>query len=306
MLASCAAVRLSASRRRACSPRSASSSTRDARRARAACARIARRIHDDRLRVVGFVPSDDKVAVPPLIIHLGLALCDLTGATVAVVDANVRYPGLADARPTGTADRPRRFGVLDALAARLARAPVAAARRARRRGRAAARARAARRRGPVRARARRSHRLRAARRARDAPRPAWTRSPSSAARTRRGRHELVELARLMPHGRFLGVCSSGDGSLACDRTCGRIVAHARRLRATRSWSARRDAHLEQEKIAVIGLGYVGLPGRDLVRHASCRRSASTFASAASTSSRRATTTRWRSPTSSSRRRRSSR
>jgi hypothetical protein len=61
----------------------------------AACARIARRIHDDRIRVVGFVPADDKVAVPPLIIHIGLALCDLTGATVAVVDANVRYPGLA-------------------------------------------------------------------------------------------------------------------------------------------------------------------------------------------------------------------
>jgi hypothetical protein len=61
----------------------------------AACARIARRIHGDRLRVVGFVPSSDRVAVPPVIVHLGLALCDLTGATVAVVDANVRYPGLA-------------------------------------------------------------------------------------------------------------------------------------------------------------------------------------------------------------------
>jgi hypothetical protein len=61
---------------------------------KAACARIAHRIHDDRIRVVGFVPSNDKVAVPPVIIHLGLALCDLTGATVAVVDANVRYPGL--------------------------------------------------------------------------------------------------------------------------------------------------------------------------------------------------------------------
>jgi len=60
----------------------------------AACARIARRIHAERLRVVGFVPSNDRVAVPPVIVHLGLALCDLTGATVAVVDANVRYPGL--------------------------------------------------------------------------------------------------------------------------------------------------------------------------------------------------------------------
>jgi len=62
----------------------------------AACARIARRIHAEKLRVVGFVPSDDRVAIPPVMIHLGLALCNLTGATVAVVDANVRYPALAD------------------------------------------------------------------------------------------------------------------------------------------------------------------------------------------------------------------
>ena len=61
----------------------------------AACARIARRIHTDKVRVVGFVPCGDRVAVPPLIIQLGLALCDLTGATIAVVDANVRYPGLS-------------------------------------------------------------------------------------------------------------------------------------------------------------------------------------------------------------------
>jgi hypothetical protein len=71
----------------------------------AAAARIARRIHDDRYRVVGFEPSDDKVAVPPLIIQLGLALCDLTGATVAVVDANVRYPGLATIARGQRADR---------------------------------------------------------------------------------------------------------------------------------------------------------------------------------------------------------
>ncbi len=61
----------------------------------AACARVARRIHHDKVRVVGFVPTNDRVAVPPVIIQLGLALCDLTGATVAVVDANVRYPGLS-------------------------------------------------------------------------------------------------------------------------------------------------------------------------------------------------------------------
>ncbi|HUJ60946.1 MAG TPA: hypothetical protein VLX92_20725 [Kofleriaceae bacterium] len=62
---------------------------------RAACARVARRIHGEHIRVVGFVPSDDRVAVPPLLVHLGLALCDFTGGTVAVVDANVRYPALA-------------------------------------------------------------------------------------------------------------------------------------------------------------------------------------------------------------------
>jgi hypothetical protein len=62
----------------------------------AACARIAPRIHSERLRVVGFVPVNAKTAVPPVMIQLGLALCSLTGATVAVVDANVRYPGLTD------------------------------------------------------------------------------------------------------------------------------------------------------------------------------------------------------------------
>jgi hypothetical protein len=61
---------------------------------KAACARVARRIHGERLRVVGFVPSEDHVAVPPLLIQLGIALTELTGATIAVVDANVRYPGL--------------------------------------------------------------------------------------------------------------------------------------------------------------------------------------------------------------------
>lgn len=63
---------------------------------KAACARVARRIHNDKLRVIGFVPCSDKVAVPPLLIQLGIALCDLTGATIAVVDANVRYPGLPE------------------------------------------------------------------------------------------------------------------------------------------------------------------------------------------------------------------
>jgi hypothetical protein len=61
---------------------------------KAACARVARRIRDEGVRVVGFVPAEDRVAVPPILIQLGIALVELTGATIAVVDANVRYPGL--------------------------------------------------------------------------------------------------------------------------------------------------------------------------------------------------------------------
>lgn len=61
---------------------------------KAACAPIVRRIRTEGLRVIGFVPSDEQVAVPPLLLQLGLALCEATGGTVAVVDANVRYPGL--------------------------------------------------------------------------------------------------------------------------------------------------------------------------------------------------------------------
>jgi hypothetical protein len=61
---------------------------------RAACARVARRLHNEHIRVIGFVPAEDQVAVPPILIQLGIALTELTGATIAVVDANVRYPGL--------------------------------------------------------------------------------------------------------------------------------------------------------------------------------------------------------------------
>jgi hypothetical protein len=56
--------------------------------------RIARRLHGAGAKAVGFVPADPEVAVPPVLVQIGAALCDLTGATIAVVDANVRYPGL--------------------------------------------------------------------------------------------------------------------------------------------------------------------------------------------------------------------
>lgn len=56
--------------------------------------RIARRLATAGAKAVGFVPADREVAVPPVLVQIGSALCDLTGATIAVVDANVRYPGL--------------------------------------------------------------------------------------------------------------------------------------------------------------------------------------------------------------------
>jgi hypothetical protein len=66
---------------------------------RSECVRIARRLHAARQKVIGFIPATPKVAVPPIALQLGNALVELTGATVAFVDANVRYPalsGLAD------------------------------------------------------------------------------------------------------------------------------------------------------------------------------------------------------------------
>jgi hypothetical protein len=72
---------------------------------RAECTRIARRLHAAKTRIIGLVPADDRVAVPPVAIQIGNALCDLTGATIAVVDANVRYPGLSQLARGQHADR---------------------------------------------------------------------------------------------------------------------------------------------------------------------------------------------------------
>ncbi len=62
---------------------------------RAECIRIARRMHRGGNKVIGFIPTGDDIAVPPVMIQLGMALTELTGATIAVVDANVRWPGLS-------------------------------------------------------------------------------------------------------------------------------------------------------------------------------------------------------------------
>ncbi len=62
---------------------------------RAECMRIARRLLVEGIKVIGFIPVRDDVAVPSVAIQLGLSLVELSGATAAYVDANVRFPALA-------------------------------------------------------------------------------------------------------------------------------------------------------------------------------------------------------------------
>jgi len=62
---------------------------------RAECARVARHLLTSGTRVVGLLPATRETAVPPLAVQLGLSLVELSGATVAVVDANVHWPALS-------------------------------------------------------------------------------------------------------------------------------------------------------------------------------------------------------------------
>jgi hypothetical protein len=68
------------------------------------CVRIARRLRAAGHKVIGLIPTDPSVAVPPVAIRLGLAFVDLSGATVAYVDANVHLPAIPDA--SGARDVP--------------------------------------------------------------------------------------------------------------------------------------------------------------------------------------------------------
>ncbi len=61
---------------------------------RAECTRIARRLLVEGTKVIGFFPVRDDVGVPSVAIQLGLSLVELSGATAAYVDANVRFPAL--------------------------------------------------------------------------------------------------------------------------------------------------------------------------------------------------------------------
>ncbi len=68
---------------------------------RAECVRIARRLkHADR-KIIGLFPSSPDIGVPAVAVQLGLALGEVTGGTIAFVDANLRWPAVSQSATGG-------------------------------------------------------------------------------------------------------------------------------------------------------------------------------------------------------------
>ena len=63
---------------------------------RAQCVHVARQLRHAERRIIGLLPSADDVGVPAVGVQLGLALADVSGATIAFVDANLRWPAITD------------------------------------------------------------------------------------------------------------------------------------------------------------------------------------------------------------------
>ncbi|MSP61026.1 MAG: hypothetical protein EXR72_11910 [Myxococcales bacterium] len=63
---------------------------------RAECIRVARRLRLTGNRVVGLIPASDRVGVVPAAAQLGAALVEVSGAAVALLDANVRWPAICE------------------------------------------------------------------------------------------------------------------------------------------------------------------------------------------------------------------
>src|SRR3954470_22375021 len=60
------------------------------------CIRIARRLRVSGKKILGLLPAGNDVAVPPIGVQLGLAMAEVSGATVAFVDANLRWPAISE------------------------------------------------------------------------------------------------------------------------------------------------------------------------------------------------------------------
>ena len=67
----------------------------DALALRADCVPVARRLVKAGKKVVGLLPASGRVGVAAVGVQLGLAVVEVSGATAAYVDANVRWPGIS-------------------------------------------------------------------------------------------------------------------------------------------------------------------------------------------------------------------
>ena len=63
---------------------------------RAECLRVARRLQHAQRRIIGLLPASNDVGIPAIGVHLGLALGEVTGGTIAFVDANIRWPAISE------------------------------------------------------------------------------------------------------------------------------------------------------------------------------------------------------------------
>jgi hypothetical protein len=63
---------------------------------RAECIRVARRLRVSGKKIFGLLPAANDVAVPPIGVQLGLAMTEVSGATAAFVDANLRWPAISE------------------------------------------------------------------------------------------------------------------------------------------------------------------------------------------------------------------
>ena len=67
----------------------------DALALRTDCVPVARRLVKAARKVVGLLPASDRVGVAAVGVQLGLAVVEVSGATAAYVDANVRWPAIS-------------------------------------------------------------------------------------------------------------------------------------------------------------------------------------------------------------------
>ena len=60
------------------------------------CIRVARRLRHAGKKIIGLLPSSNDIGVSAIAVQLGLALAEVSGGTVAFVDANLRWPAISD------------------------------------------------------------------------------------------------------------------------------------------------------------------------------------------------------------------